>query len=117
MKIFSHDSVRVRSEDNPADAQVLVEKNTVQHQLVELKLSKVTTLSQEIAALVGGQAVLTGAGSAQGRLPLDAFGQAWGWRRGAVVREVRARWWSARRGCCGLVETWMLMPWRPACRS
>jgi len=40
-------------------------------------------LSQEIAALVGGQAVLTGAGSAQGRLPLDAFGQAWGWRRGA----------------------------------
>lgn len=40
-------------------------------------------LAEEIAALVGGQAVLTGAGAALGRLPLDAFGQAWGWRRGA----------------------------------
>ncbi|WP_416233176.1 precorrin-3B C(17)-methyltransferase [Cyanobium gracile] len=40
-------------------------------------------LAEEIAALVGGQAVLTGAGASQGRLPLDAFGQAWGWRRGA----------------------------------
>lgn len=39
-------------------------------------------LAQEIAALIGGQAVLTGAGAALGRLPLDAFGQAWGWRRG-----------------------------------
>jgi len=40
-------------------------------------------LAEEIAALVGGQAVLTGAGASLGRLPLDAFGQAWGWRRGA----------------------------------
>ncbi len=39
-------------------------------------------LSQTIAALVGGEAVLTGASAARGRLPLDAFGQAWGWRRG-----------------------------------
>ena len=39
-------------------------------------------LSQEIAALIGGEAVLTGASAAHGRLPLDAFGQAWGWRRG-----------------------------------
>lgn len=39
-------------------------------------------LAEEIAALVGGQAVLTGASAALGRLPLDAFGQAWGWRRG-----------------------------------
>ncbi|MCT0206174.1 precorrin-3B C(17)-methyltransferase [Synechococcus sp. CS-1332] len=39
-------------------------------------------LSQEIAALIGGEAVLTGASAARGRLPLDAFGQAWGWRRG-----------------------------------
>lgn len=39
-------------------------------------------LSQELAALVGGEAVLTGAGASHGRLPLDAFGQAWGWRRG-----------------------------------
>ncbi len=40
-------------------------------------------LAEEIAALVGGQAVLTGAGAALDRLPLDAFGQAWGWRRGS----------------------------------
>jgi len=39
-------------------------------------------LSQELAALIGGEAVLTGASAAYGRLPLDAFGQAWGWRRG-----------------------------------
>ncbi|MEA5442661.1 precorrin-3B C(17)-methyltransferase [Cyanobium gracile] len=39
-------------------------------------------LSQAIAALIGGEAVLTGASAARGRLPLDAFGQAWGWRRG-----------------------------------
>ncbi len=39
-------------------------------------------LSQEIAALISGQAVLTGASAARGHLPLDAFGQAWGWRRG-----------------------------------
>jgi cobalt-precorrin 5A hydrolase/precorrin-3B C17-methyltransferase len=39
-------------------------------------------LCQEIAALVGGQAVLTGACAGQGRLPLDAFGLDWGWRRG-----------------------------------
>jgi cobalt-precorrin 5A hydrolase/precorrin-3B C17-methyltransferase len=40
-------------------------------------------LSQEIAALVEGQAVLTSAGAATGRLALDAFGLAWGWRRGS----------------------------------
>jgi len=40
-------------------------------------------LSQEIAALIGGQAVLTGSSAARRGLPLDAFGQAWGWRRGA----------------------------------
>ncbi|MCP9793544.1 MULTISPECIES: precorrin-3B C(17)-methyltransferase [Synechococcales] len=40
-------------------------------------------LSQEIAALIGAAAVLTGASAARRGLPLDAFGQAWGWRRGA----------------------------------
>lgn len=39
-------------------------------------------LSQEIAALLGGQAVLTGSGAALGRLALDAFGKDWGWCRG-----------------------------------
>ncbi|MCP9850663.1 precorrin-3B C(17)-methyltransferase [Cyanobium sp. Morenito 9A2] len=39
-------------------------------------------LSRRIAALLGGEAVLTGACAASGRLPLDSFGAAWGWRRG-----------------------------------
>ncbi len=39
-------------------------------------------LSEQIAALLGGQAVLTGASGALGRLALDSFGNAWGWRRG-----------------------------------
>ncbi|MCP9806229.1 precorrin-3B C(17)-methyltransferase [Cyanobium sp. T1B-Tous] len=39
-------------------------------------------LSQRIAASLGGQAVLTGATAAMGRLNLDSFGQAWGWQRG-----------------------------------
>ena len=40
-------------------------------------------LGQRVAALLGGTAVLTGASSGAGRLALDAFGRAWGWRRGA----------------------------------
>ena len=40
-------------------------------------------LSQQVAALLGGQAVLTGASSGSGRLALDCFGTAWGWRRGS----------------------------------
>ena len=40
-------------------------------------------LAQEIAALLGGEAVLTGASGTRGSLALDAFGSAWGWRRGA----------------------------------
>ena len=40
------------------------------------------TLSQRIAALLGGAAVLTGASSGTGQLALDAFGLAWGWRKG-----------------------------------
>ena len=39
-------------------------------------------LAQEIAALLGGEAVLTGASGTRGSLALDAFGSAWGWRRG-----------------------------------
>ncbi len=40
-------------------------------------------LSQRVAALLGGSAVLTGSSGASGRLALDQFGAAWGWRRGA----------------------------------
>ncbi len=39
-------------------------------------------LSEEIAALIDGQAVVTGGSAARRTLPLDAFGLAWGWRRG-----------------------------------
>ncbi|MEI6359920.1 MAG: cobalamin biosynthesis protein, partial [Synechococcus sp. ELA619] len=40
-------------------------------------------LSLAIAALLKGQAVLTGSSSGQGRLALDSFGSRWGWRRGS----------------------------------
>jgi len=40
------------------------------------------SLSQRVAALLGGQAVLTGSSSGMGRLALDSFGRDWGWRRG-----------------------------------
>jgi len=40
-------------------------------------------LSLAIAALLDGQAVLTGGSSGQGRLALDSFGRRWGWRRGS----------------------------------
>jgi len=39
-------------------------------------------LAQQLAAALGGSAVLTGASSARGLLALDSFGHAWGWRRG-----------------------------------
>lgn len=41
-------------------------------------------LSQRVAALLGGQAVLTGSSGSQGRLALDTFGKSWGWRRSAT---------------------------------
>ena len=39
-------------------------------------------LARELAADLGGLAVLTGACASEGRLALDAVGHAWGWRRG-----------------------------------
>lgn len=39
-------------------------------------------LTHELAALLGAQAVLSGSSSVQRQLSLDAFGTAWGWRRG-----------------------------------
>jgi cobalt-precorrin 5A hydrolase/precorrin-3B C17-methyltransferase len=41
------------------------------------------TLCQQVAAALDGQAVLTGASSGRGRLGLDTFGVAWGWRKGS----------------------------------
>ena len=40
-------------------------------------------LAIAVAALLGGEAVLTGAGASQGRLALDSFGTGWG---GAAAR-------------------------------
>ncbi|MEB3201122.1 MAG: precorrin-3B C(17)-methyltransferase [Synechococcaceae cyanobacterium] len=40
-------------------------------------------LSLELAALLGGEAVLTGATADRGGLALDSYGQAWGWQRGS----------------------------------
>ena len=39
-------------------------------------------LSQQVAACLGGQAVLTGATATSGLLSLDSFGKDWGWQRG-----------------------------------
>ena len=41
--------------------------------------------AREIAMDLGGQAVITGACAHEGRLPLDAFGEGWGWRRRGSV--------------------------------
>ena len=40
-------------------------------------------LAQAIAAALAGEAVLTGSSHHRGQLALDAFGRAWGWRRGS----------------------------------
>ena len=37
--------------------------------------------SREIAAALGGEAVLSGDSAVTGRLATDAFGTAWGWKR------------------------------------
>ncbi len=39
-------------------------------------------LAQSVAALLGGEAVLTGTSAGNHQLALDAFGKRWGWRRG-----------------------------------
>ena len=39
-------------------------------------------LARSIAGRLQGEAVVTGSSASQGRLALDAFGEAWGWRRG-----------------------------------
>ena len=43
-------------------------------------------LARDLAAALGGRAVLTGDASTQGRLALDSFGEAWGWTRGGEAR-------------------------------
>ena len=45
--------------------------------------------AREIAMDLGGQAVITGACAHEGRLPLDAFGEGWGWKRSGSVAHWR----------------------------
>ena len=45
--------------------------------------------AREIAMDLGGQAVITGACAHEGRLPLDAFGEVWGWKRRGSVADWR----------------------------
>ena len=40
-------------------------------------------LAQRLAALLGGEAVLTGSSASGQRLALDGFGDSWGWNRGS----------------------------------
>ncbi len=44
-------------------------------------------LAQEIAADIGGQAVMTGDSTSQERLALDSFGRTWGWQRSQNLKE------------------------------
>ncbi len=43
----------------------------------------------ELAAKIGGTAVLTGACAHDQRIPLDCFGEGWGWRRSGTVEAWR----------------------------
>ena len=55
-------------------------------------------LAREIAAELGGAAVLTGACSSQRRLALDCFGERWGWRRGGSIEAWRDLMKAQARG-------------------
>jgi cobalt-precorrin 5A hydrolase / precorrin-3B C17-methyltransferase len=55
-------------------------------------------LCQQIAALLGAEAIISAGGSSQQLLALDAFGRDWGWRRGTgdwnrLMREAAAGRW------------------------
>jgi cobalt-precorrin 5A hydrolase/precorrin-3B C17-methyltransferase len=64
-------------------------------------------LARELAALLGGTAVCTGPSASEGRLALDAFGDDWGWRRGAgdwsALMRAAAR--SGEGDCWPVVQT------------
>ena len=46
--------------------------------------------ARELAAELQGAAVITGACAHEGRLALDAFGEAWGWTRSGSIEAWRA---------------------------
>ena len=74
-------------------------------------------LAHAVAALLGGEAVLTGAGAASGQLSLDAFGSRWGWRRGSgdwdALMKAAARGEAVRLEHQGGNSRWLQLPGLP----
>ena len=63
-------------------------------------------LCQQIAALLGAEAIISAGGSAPQQLALDAFGRDWGWRRGTgdwnrLMRQAAAGRWPRWEQRCG----------------
>ena len=78
-------------------------------------------LAQSVAALLGGEAVLTGSSASQQHVALDAFGQRWGWRRGSGDWDALRK--AAARGDAVALEhqsgnpRWLQLPGLPPQRS
>jgi cobalt-precorrin 5A hydrolase/precorrin-3B C17-methyltransferase len=74
-------------------------------------------LAHAVAALLGGEAVLTGASAASGQLSLDAFGSRWGWRRGSgdwdALMKAAARGEAVRLEHQGGNSRWLQLPGLP----
>jgi cobalt-precorrin 5A hydrolase/precorrin-3B C17-methyltransferase len=74
-------------------------------------------LAHAVAALLGGEAVLTGASTASGQLSLDAFGSRWGWRRGSgdwdALMKAAARGEAVRLEHQGGNSRWLQLPGLP----
>jgi cobalt-precorrin 5A hydrolase/precorrin-3B C17-methyltransferase len=78
-------------------------------------------LAQSVAALLGGEAALTGSSASQQHVALDAFGQRWGWRRGSG--DWNALMKAAARGNAVVLDhqsgnpRWLQLPGLPPQRS
>ena len=74
-------------------------------------------LAHAVAALLGGEAVLTGASATSGQLSLDAFGSRWGWRRGSgdwdALMKAAARGEAVRLEHQGGNSRWLQLPGLP----
>ncbi len=55
-------------------------------------------LSREVAALIGGEAVVSGDCAVSGRLATDGFGDAWGWQRGGRIADWKQLMIAQARG-------------------
>ena len=87
-------ATRIQSKEQDPAVLVLDPKGTFVIPLLGGHSAGAEQRAREIAMDLGGQAVITGACAHAERLPLDAFGEAWGWkRRGSVAgwRELMVR--------------------------